>query len=111
MGAVYRAEHVPTGEPVALKVLSKVLAENEQFRYRFLREYRYAAGLDHPNVVRVREAGEADGHVFIAQQVVEGTDLEALLAVEGVVEPGRAVAILAQVARALDAVHDAGLLH
>jgi pSer/pThr/pTyr-binding forkhead associated (FHA) protein len=111
MGAVYRAEYTPTGEPVALKILSKSLAENEEFRQRFLREYRYAAELDHPNIVRVREAGEADGHVFMAQQVVEGTDLEALLAVEGVPDVTRALSILGQVARALDAVHDAGLVH
>jgi hypothetical protein len=111
MGAVYRAEHVPTGESVALKVLSKSLADNEEFRRRFLREYRYAAELDHPNIVHVREVGEAGGHVFMAQQVVEGTDLEALLAVEGVIDVRRSLSILEQVARAVDAVHDSGLLH
>lgn len=111
MGAVYRAEHVPTGEPVALKVLSESLAQNEEFLQRFLREARYAAEIDHPNVVHVREAGEADGHVFMAQQMVEGTDLEALLSVEGAIDAGRALSILDQVAHALDAVHDSGLLH
>ena len=111
MGVVYRAEHPLTGELVALKVLSSSLTQNEEFRHRFLREARYLAELDHPNIVRVREAGEADGHVFIAQQIVEGTDLEALLAVEGALDAPRTLAILEQVALALDAVHDAGLLH
>ena len=111
MGVVYRAEHPLTGDTVALKVLSSSLAHNEEFRERFVREARYLAELDHPNIVRVREAGEADGHVFMAQQFIEGTDLEALLAVEGALDVPRALAILEQVARALDAVHDAGLLH
>ena len=111
MGAVYRAEHVPSGETVALKVLSAALAHNEEFRHRFLREARYLAEFDHPNIVRVRDAGESEGHVFIAQQIVDGADLEALLAVEGALDASRALAILEQVARALDAVHDAGLLH
>jgi serine/threonine protein kinase len=111
MGAVYRAEHTPTGETVALKVLSSSLAHNEEFRQRFLREAEYLAELDHPNIVRVREVAEADGYVFMAQRIVEGTDLEALLAVEGALDAPRALAILDQVAHALDAVHDKGLLH
>ena len=111
MGVVYRAEHLMTREMVALKVLSSSLAHNEEFRHRFLREARYLAELDHPNIVRVREAGEADGYVFMAQQVVEGTDLEAMLAVEGALDAPRTLAILEQVARALDAVSDAGLVH
>lgn len=111
MGAVYRAEHAPTRETVALKVLASSLAHDEEFRERFLREAEYLAELDHPNIVRVREVAEADGHIFIAQQIVEGTDLEALLAVEGALDAPRALAILGPVARALDAVHDKGLLH
>jgi serine/threonine protein kinase len=111
MGAVYRAEDSATGEQIALKVLSAELAESESFLSRFLREAQYAARVQHPNVVRVLGSGEAGGHVFMAQQLVEGTDLKALLVLEGALDAARALSILGQVADALDAVHDAGLLH
>ena len=67
--------------------------------------------LDHPNVIPVYEAGEADDRLFIAMRYVEGTDLEALLRREGPLEPARALAIAAQVADALDAAHARGLVH
>ena len=76
-----------------------------------LTESRIAAGLDHPNVVPIYEAGEADGRLFIAMRYVEGTDLKVLLRREGALAPGRAVAIASQVADALDAAHAKGLVH
>ena len=76
-----------------------------------LRESRLAASLDHPNVVPIYEAGEADGRLFIAMRYVDGTDLKALLRREGALAPARAVAIAAQVADALDAAHTKGLVH
>ena len=111
MGMVYRAEDLRTTEPVALKVLAAELAENQAFIERFLREAEYAASVQHAHVVHVLASGRADGHVFMAQQIVEGTDLKALLALEGSLDAARALSILGQVAEALDAVHDAGLLH
>ena len=76
-----------------------------------LRESRLAASLDHPNVVPIYEAGEADGRLFIAMRYVDGTDLKALLGREGALAPGRVVAIAAQIADALDAAHAKGLVH
>ena len=76
-----------------------------------LRESRLAASLDHPNVVPIYEAGEADGRLFIAMRYVDGTDLKALLGREGALAPARAIAIAAQVADALDAAHAKGLVH
>src|SRR4029078_1715288 len=67
--------------------------------------------LDHPNVVPIYEAGEADGRLFIAMRYVDGTDLKALLRREGALAPERAVAIAAQIADALDAAHGKGLVH
>ncbi len=61
MGVVYRAEHLDLGRKVALKVLAPDLAENDSFRRRFIRESRRAARLDHPNILPIYEAGEADG--------------------------------------------------
>ena len=79
MAVVYRAEDTRLGRKVALKVLTPVLANNEQFQQRFIRESRLAASLDHPNIVPIYEAGEADGQLFIAMRYVAGSDLKALL--------------------------------
>jgi ABC-type transport system substrate-binding protein len=111
MSAVYRAEDLRLGRPVALKVLAPELAEDERFRARFLAESRLAASIDHPNIVPIFEAGEADGRLYIAMRYVEGTDLRALLRSDGPLEPGRAVALVGQLAEALDAAHARGLVH
>jgi hypothetical protein len=111
MGVVYRATDIHLGRPVALKILSDGAALDERYRMRLLQESRRAASLDHPNVVPVYEAGEADGRLFLAMRYVPGTDLKALLRREGALEPSRAVAIAAQVAGALDAAHRRGLVH
>ena len=92
-------------------MLAPELAEDERFRERFLRESRLAASIDHSNVIPIYEAGEAEGLLFIAMRYVEGTDLKELLATEHKLEPARALAILDQVASALDAAHARGLVH
>jgi Protein kinase domain/FHA domain len=111
MGSVYLAESGEGGDRAALKVMPADLAANEAFRRRFLRESRYAASVDHPNVVRIRDAGEVDGALYIVMDYVQGTDLKALLAAEGPLDPKRALRLLAQAALAIDAVHAAGLIH
>ena len=111
MGEVYLAHDVRLGRPVALKVLLERFARDERFRERLLHESRLAASLDHPNVVPVYDAGEADGRLYIAMRYVDGADLKALLRADGPPEPERAVAIAAQVAEALDAAHRRGLVH
>ena len=111
MGVVYRAEHIHLRRAVALKVIAPEHARNDAFRDRFLRESRIAAALEHPNVVPVLDAGEAGGVLFLAMRHVEGSDLGALLRSEGRLEPDRAIAIVAQVAAALDAAHAHGLVH
>jgi serine/threonine protein kinase len=108
---VYLAEHVQLGRRVALKVLAPHLADDEGFRKRFIRESRTAAALDHPNIVTVYDAGEVEGSLYISMRYVEGSDLRKLLAEERVLEPTRAIAILSQVASALDAAHAEGLVH
>ena len=111
MGEVYRARDERLGRRVALKVLLRRLADDAGFRERLLRESRLAASLDHPNVVPVYEAGEAEGRLFIAMRYVDGTDLKALLRRQGALEPARAIALASQIADALDAAHALGLVH
>jgi YVTN family beta-propeller protein len=111
MSVVYLAHDPRLKRNVALKLLAPELAEDEGFRVRFLRESQLAASLDHPNVVPVYEAGEVDGLLYIAMRYVSGIDLKALLRAEGALAPERALALVAQVASALDAAHERGLVH
>ena len=111
MSVVYLAEHDWLQRKVALKVLAPQLAEDERFRERFVRESRLAASLDHPNVIPIYEAGASGGDLFIAMRYVEGTDLRTLLHESGALEPASTLAIVRQVAAALDAAHEQGLVH
>jgi serine/threonine-protein kinase len=111
MGVVYRALDLALGRPVALKLIVTSLASDADFRARFKRESQLAASLDHPNVVPVYEAGEHDGVLYLAMRFVDGTDLGRLAANAGGLPPERAVAIVAQLASALDAAHERGLVH
>jgi ABC-type branched-subunit amino acid transport system substrate-binding protein/streptogramin lyase/predicted Ser/Thr protein kinase len=111
MGVLYRATDLSLDRPVALKLIAPELAEDERFRSRFLKEPRLAAALDHPHVVPIYEAGEHEGQLFLAMRYVEGSDLKSVLEHEGKLAPERALAVLAQVADALDAAHRRGLVH
>ena len=110
MGVVYLAEQRELGRKVALKLLPDELAQDADFRARFDRESHLAASIDHPNIIPLYEAGEIDGTAFLAMRFVDGVDLASRLA-DGPLEPTEAVAILAQVAGALDAAHERGLVH
>ena len=111
MGVVYRATDARLERPVALKLIAPELAEDPQFRERFLRESRLAAALDHGNVVPIYEAGEQNGQLFLAMRYVEGNDLETVIGEQGKLPPEQALSILGRVADALDAAHAKGLVH
>jgi YVTN family beta-propeller protein len=112
MAVVYRAEDMRLGRKVALKLLTPQLADSEPFRQRFIRESRLAASLDHPNIVPIYEAGEADGQLFIAMRYVIGSDLKAVLAEQGGQLPADwTVGLFSQIGDALDSAHRAGLVH
>jgi YVTN family beta-propeller protein len=111
MGEVYRAHDGRLDRNVALKILAPRYADDDGFRERLLRESRLAASLDHSNVVPVYDAGEADAGFYLAMRYVEGADLRAVLRREGPLAPARALAIVSQVADALDAAHAKGLVH
>jgi serine/threonine protein kinase len=111
MSMVYLAEDPHLGRRVALKFLPTELAQDSQFRERFVRESRLAASLEHPNIVTIYEAREADGELYLAMRYIAGTDLKRLIAAEGSLDPERTISILAQAASALDAAHAEGLIH
>ena len=111
MSVVYRGEDLKLHRKVALKLLAPELAHDDRFRERFLRESQLAASLDHPNILPVYQAGEADGQLYIAMRYVDGEDLKHLLRRERMLRPDRALALVAQVGDALDAAHERGLVH
>ncbi|GAA2750483.1 serine/threonine-protein kinase [Kitasatospora cinereorecta] len=111
MAVVYRAEDLRLGRIVAVKLLAPELARNDVFRQRFARESRIAAAIDHPNIVPVYEAGEAEGILYIAMRYVRGRDLRALLDREGPLSVRKTARIGVQVASALDAAHARELVH
>jgi serine/threonine protein kinase len=111
MAVVYRAQDRRLGRRVALKLLAPELSQDERFQQRFLRESRLAASLDHPNIIPIYEAGEANGLLYIVMRYVEGSDLKELLEREGPLDLARTTSILRQVGAALDAAHARGLVH
>ena len=112
MGEVYLAYDTKTDRVVALKVLPHHLAEDATFQQRFRRESQAAAGLNDPHVVPIHGFGEIDGRLYLDMRLIEGRNLGTILA-EGdkPLEPAFAVAVVEQVAAALDAAHEAGLIH
>jgi len=109
MGTVFRARS-GDGAAVALKVASPDLAGDETFRRRFEREARIAASLAHPHIVDVVEVGEADGRPFLASRLVEGRTLAEHVA-DGPLSDADVVRLVAEVASALDVLHERGLVH
>jgi len=112
MGSVYRVEHVALGRALALKVLhASVLSSEPDAVARFLREARAAARIKHAGIVEVFDFGHlADGRPYIVMELLTGTSLADLL-LEGPLEPRRAVAIARQLASALAAAHERGVIH
>jgi ABC-type amino acid transport substrate-binding protein/predicted Ser/Thr protein kinase len=112
MGEVYRAYDTNTDRIVALKVLPHHLAEDATFQQRFRRESQAAAGLIDPHVVPIHGYGEIDGRLYLDMRLIEGQNLGTML--EDAEEPlgtAFAVNVVEQVATALDAAHEAGLIH
>lgn len=111
MGIVYRARHVITRRSVALKALHPRVTAEEPQRLRFLREGTIATQLEHPNVVRVFEAGEIGGRGFIAMELLEGGSLGEWLRQRGPLPARQAAGALSVAAEALAYVHARGIVH
>jgi eukaryotic-like serine/threonine-protein kinase len=112
MGEVWRAHDTATERIVAVKLLPADLAGDLVFERRFRREARTAAGLNDPHVVPIHNYGEIDGQLYVDMRLIEGRDLGTLITSEGGrLRPSRAVAIVEQVATALDSAHRAELVH
>jgi serine/threonine-protein kinase len=111
MGEVWRARDTGTNNRmVAIKVLPAQLAADRTFVARFRREADAVAGLNNPHIIPIHSYGEIEGRLFVDMRLVEGRDLQQVLA-GGPLEPGRAVRIVEQVAKALHGAHRIGLVH
>jgi serine/threonine-protein kinase len=110
MSVMYRATDIRLGRKVALKIIAEHLTEDPEFRERFVDEARNTSAIDHANVVPLYDFGEVDGLLYIAMRLVDGSDLASLIK-DGPLAPERALALLAQVAEALDNLHERGLVH
>src|SRR5438067_4067097 len=111
MSTVVLAEDVELRRTVAVKLLAEELAHDEDVRRRFLREARLAAGLAHPNVVRVFDVGEDGGRPFFVMEYVDGETASDLVRREGPLAEARAVDLVVQACAGLGAAHAAGLVH
>ena len=113
MGEVWRGVDQILGRPVAVKLLSAAHASDEQFRARFRAEARFAAALSHPGIARVFDYGEASplGGAYLVMELVNGEPLSAILERVGRLAPEVTLDIVGQAAHALDAAHQAGIVH
>ncbi|HEU5034697.1 MAG TPA: protein kinase [Mycobacteriales bacterium] len=111
MGEVWRARDDVLGRAVAVKVLKEEYAADPTFLQRFRDEARHTAALSHPGIANVFDYGEIDGTAFLVMELVDGAPLSALLAQQRPLPVGRALDIVGQAALALQAAHDAGVIH
>jgi eukaryotic-like serine/threonine-protein kinase len=111
MAVVYCAYDLELDRTVAIKLLAEHLAEDDEFRARFLLEARIAGGLSHPNVVAVFDAGEDDGRPYIVMEVVDGETLAAVLQREGRLPADQVAELGMQTAAGLAHAHAHGLVH
>lgn len=110
MGEVWRAHDTVTDRIVAIKVLPAHLSDDQSFQQRFRHEAHAATRVDTPNVIPIYDYGEIDGRLFVSMRLIDGHDLQQVLA-QGPLTPVRAVRIIEQIAKALHAAHKTGLVH
>jgi serine/threonine-protein kinase len=111
MGEVYRADDLTLGQPVALKFLPEDASRDETLLERFRNEVRLSRRVSHPNVCRVYDVGEVDGHTFFTMEYVDGEDLASLLRRIGRLPADKALEIARQLCAGLAAAHAKGVLH
>src|SRR3979411_1701675 len=111
MGAIYRGRHRQTGQVVAVKIMPPHMASNPVLLKRFEQEFRAASRLDHPNIVRALDYGEAGNSPYLVMELVEGESLGRKIERDGAMAETDAIRIIAQVAQGLHRAHKQNLVH
>jgi tetratricopeptide (TPR) repeat protein/predicted Ser/Thr protein kinase len=111
MGVVYKARDTQLDRPVALKFLGSLVDGSEEFRQRFQREARAAAQVSHQNILSIYDIGVEQGNTYIAMEYVEGPNLNQYLGQKGKLPVREAVNLIGQACSALEAIHQAGIVH
>ena len=111
MGEVYRADDLRLGQPVALKFLPESVDRDPARLTQLHTEVRMARQVSHPNVCRVYDVGEYEGHTFLSMEYVDGEDLASLLRRIGRFPQDRAIELARQICAGLAAAHDRGVVH
>ncbi|MGI5240563.1 protein kinase domain-containing protein [Dactylosporangium sp. CA-139066] len=112
MGAVWRATDTLLGRPVAVKLLHDGRSGEREFQARFHHEARAMAALHHPGIAAVYDYGATgDAGAYIVMAYIDGRPLDRRIAEEGRLDPATAMSVVAQAARALEAAHEAGIVH
>jgi serine/threonine-protein kinase len=111
MGIVYTATHIQLQREVALKVIAPGLAADPSFRERFKRESRAAASLNHSHIVTIHDAGEEEGLLYLAMELIDGVDLRQIIRSEGGLSSSESSELITPIADALDAAHELDLVH
>jgi len=111
MGEVYLAEDTALGRRVALKLLPEQHTQDQERLRRLKLEAKSASALNHPNILIIHEIGEADGHHFIATEFIDGETLREFLRRTGRMQIEKTLTVAVQVASALAAAHEAGIVH
>src|SRR5215831_10541564 len=111
MGEVYRADDLRLGQPVALKFLPDGLKDDPIRLAQFHNEVRTARQVSHPNICRVYDIGDVDGHLFLSMEYIDGEDLAASLRRIGRFPEDKAAVLARQLCAGLAAAHDRGVLH
>jgi eukaryotic-like serine/threonine-protein kinase len=105
MGMVYRGKQVALSREVAIKILPQSLAQDPSYVARFIREAQIMAGLNHPNIVQIYDAGQQNGVLYFVMEFVQGPTIGSLLHLDGSMPQHLAAEYVAQIADALDAAY------
>src|SRR5437764_3673932 len=105
MGMVYRGRQIALGREVAIKVLSRALARDASYVARFIREAQIIAGLNHPHIVQIFDAGQQNGLLYFVMEYVQGPTIASLLQLDGAIPQHLAAEYAAQIAEALDSAY------
>ena len=105
MGMVYRGRQIALGREVAIKVLSRALARDASYVARFIREAQIIAGLNHPHIVQIFDAGQQNGLLYFVMEYIQGPTIASLLHLDGAIPQHLAAEYAAQIAEALDSAY------